>query len=246
MTKLEHCKPLDRDLRRGEPEELGVRTEELLLAALDQGNDQDAIDLAGYLLDETAMMVEYQPELLNALWTWVATNLSEEQLQQMIRRIAELDAWQVEHMAQKHKTGRTMSVIEYARLHEAEHKRAMRTGFTITEEPDRFKMVFTNCRMARLRRARDADGNQPACLGKTQEPHAWSWGRAGVAYWCTRACTAEQLSIEKRGYPWMVTECALKDEDPCIRYLYKNPEDIPEKYYEQLGYQRDPSRFQRP
>jgi hypothetical protein len=119
----------------------------------------------------------------------------------------------------------------------------MRYTFTITEEPDRFKMVFDPCMTGRIRRQRDENGQPIACLGRTKEPHPWSWGRTGVPYWCTRICTAERLTIEQRGYPFMVTRCAKDDFEPCIRYLYKNPEDIPEEFYEEVGYHRDPSKF---
>jgi hypothetical protein len=43
------------------------------------------------------------------------------------------------------------------------------------------------------------------------------------------------LTIEWGGFPAVVAHPPERPGEPCVHYLYKNPEDIPEEYYTRVG-----------
>ncbi len=140
----------------------------------------------------------------------------------------------------------------------AEGMRAHRSGrnetgdFKVWEEADRYVMEFDPCgsggRM--VRGPCDGTGSRvkpPYDLGRTTKPYPWSWGKANVPYYCAHCCLwNEVMGVETVGYPWKVTECPVDDfEKPCYWYAYKNPDLIPEEYFERIGFKKDPSKFKR-
>jgi hypothetical protein len=70
--------------------------------------------------------------------------------------------------------------------------------------------------------------------GKTKKGHPWSWGEKDFCYYCAHCSIVfEIMAIEKAGYPaWLVNP---EPEGRCVHYLYKNPADVPEKYYKRVG-----------
>lgn len=70
--------------------------------------------------------------------------------------------------------------------------------------------------------------------GKTKEAHLWSWGKKGASLYCVHCpITHEIMAIEKGGRPTFISE--PQPDGWCIRYFYKDPDKIPEKYYKRVG-----------
>ena len=110
-----------------------------------------------------------------------------------------------------------------------ELQRSLNGNCTITEEPERFVITSDPCGSGGiLRRSRD--------VGVTKKAHPWSWSKSGVPYYCTHCCLRwEIIPIELRGYPIAITVPGEKPEDPCVRFLYKKPDLIPEEYFRRVG-----------
>jgi len=72
-------------------------------------------------------------------------------------------------------------------------------------------------------------------------PH--TWGEVGVPIYCAHcSLTHEILPIEMGGQGsqlWVhASPFPKKPGDRCIHIIYKNPKDIPEKYYQRLGLEK--------
>ena len=108
------------------------------------------------------------------------------------------------------------------------HKRHY-SNFTVTEEPDRYVVRYDPCGTAgKLRRMRE--------VGTTKKAYPWSWGKAGVPYYCCHCCVFwEIIPTELQGYPVKITLIGDRPEDPCINLFYKKPEFIPEEYLKKIG-----------
>ena len=115
--------------------------------------------------------------------------------------------------------------------------REHQSDFTVKEEPDRYVVTHDPCGSGgRLRRSRS--------VGTTKKAYPWSWGKAGVPYYCCHCCILwEVISIELRGYPVRITETGDKPEDPCIHFFYKKPELIPAEYFTRVGMEKDMARI---
>lgn len=67
-------------------------------------------------------------------------------------------------------------------------------------------------------------------------PHFLTYGREDFPVYCAHEPSMEAIEIDERGRPFVVVEPA-KDlkRDHCRFIIYKDPNDVPEKYYERLG-----------
>lgn len=117
-------------------------------------------------------------------------------------------------------------------------QRRHHADFTVTEEPDRYVVTYDPCGSGgRLRRTRS--------VGTTQKAYPWSWGKAGVPYYCCHCCVSWEIIVtELRGYPVKITLVGERPEDPCVHLFYKKPELIPEEYFARIGMKKDMASFE--
>jgi hypothetical protein len=108
--------------------------------------------------------------------------------------------------------------------------------FTVEEDDEKFTFVLGPCgsgaRLVRLGRYEGPDG-----YGVTQEAHDWSFNREGMPIYCTH-CTFmnELLPIEWYGAPLYPLDPPTDyGTQPCRWYWYKDPADIPARFWERYG-----------
>jgi hypothetical protein len=125
----------------------------------------------------------------------------------------------------------------------AEHLRdhyagANREGATrVIEDDEKIRLVFEPCGSGGALRLRGGTEKFPEASGMT-------WNRAGeVPLYCTHCARNAQHSIETFGYPKYITEFNPDPNKPCGWTIYKDPKNIPEKYFEEVGYKKDMGKF---
>ncbi len=70
-------------------------------------------------------------------------------------------------------------------------------------------------------------------------PSPSTWGRESLPAYCCHEPVMEKASIEKTCVPLFVVDPPERlGIDPCPTYLYKDPADIPERFYARLGIQK--------
>ena len=237
--------------------ELGESTLLKLKEAIRQGNTELATALADYVHQEIKVLHDVFTDWLYADLAYVAKYYGEEAVPKMMRFVREVH----DKVGRKRYSVQNVSditnVLDKVRLH-AQHWRGHSSGprelgeVKIWEEPDRYVMEADPCgsggRMARG--PLDGTGSRaepPFRLGKTTKPYPWSWGKAGVPYYCTHCCLwREVMDIERQGYPSRINEFPVDDfSKPCRWIFYKDPNLIPEEYFERVGFKKDPSKFKR-
>ncbi len=175
------------------------------------------------------------------LMSFIATNYGEEALYKAMRQIGEM-------FRPTRDVVLTLTPEEMAQFR-AESFRFHLSGpgalgdITVVDEEDRYSIILDPCGTGgRMRR--NGRTEPPYNYGSTRKAYPWSWGKAGVPYYCTHCCVfSEILPIEWVGYPARIHEPPEKNSDPCRLYIYKKPELIPEKYFTRLGKTKDPSKF---
>jgi hypothetical protein len=104
--------------------------------------------------------------------------------------------------------------------------------FTVREDEEKFTFKMDPCGSAG-RMWRKGFFDPPRNYGYVKKAYPWSFGREGLPYYCVHCSLMnELLPIEWVGYPINPMEPPKSAEDPCIMYYYKNPNEIPEKYWE--------------
>lgn len=119
----------------------------------------------------------------------------------------------------------------------------------VTEETDRYVLAFDPCGTGgRMRRGVPQLGTPPRTqapynFGVSHDAHDWSWNQKGVCLYCTHCADInELLPLDRIGRPMRVTEHPKEPGDKCRWFIYKKPELIPERYYEQVSRKR-PEHF---
>jgi hypothetical protein len=143
---------------------------------------------------------------------------------------------------------KTMTPIEVAAFL-AEHLRAHFSGparegsVEIIDEGDCYRLVLSPCGSGQAMRLRERTRPHGACSTLPQGSPA-TWGLPGqVPSYCTHCAMNELESVDRLGYPLLVTQFNPNPEVPCGWTIYKDPASIPEQYFTRIGARRDPSRF---
>ena len=105
----------------------------------------------------------------------------------------------------------------------------------IEEDDEKLTFTFEVCPSCG-RLVREGLYEPPRSFYKIAKPHLMTYGQANFPVYCAHDVFQEILPIEWTGVPLFACEPAEKPgEGPCRIHLYKNPQDIPAKYYERVG-----------
>ena len=241
MLKLSDLKDLGRALRQDDPPDLGLATTEHILRAIDEGRSEDAKRLVRYALDEGKGLHDLMCDWVWDVLTQIARREGEETMYEVLR--ASQASWM---LRRTWRAFLAMSVERRVQL-TAEIMRAHRSGpaqdgsINIVEDEICFTLELDPCGSGgRMRRGDPVDGTasrlgEPYCFGVTERPHPWSWGAAGVPYYCVHCAVNELLPMEWGGHPLWVTGYRDDPQAPCSWCFYKCADDIPEICYTRLG-----------
>ena len=133
--------------------------------------------------------------------------------------------------------------VDFMRQH------SMYPNVTIEEDDEKFIITMQPCGSGgRLIDAGAYEG--PFGYAKIKEAGCHTWGEKDVPIYCAHCPWAQEI--------WPVTEAGeggqthihaspfpKKPGDPCIHYVYKDPKDIPDKYYDRIGMDKTPKELPR-
>lgn len=105
----------------------------------------------------------------------------------------------------------------------------------ITEDDEKFEIKLCPCGSGgRLISEGKYEG--PDAFLKIGKPQPLTYGRPDYPVYCAHEYAMEKVDIEENGTPFCVVEPAAKlGTDYCKMVVYKDPKDIPAKYYERIG-----------
>ncbi len=245
MLKLSN-EPLGRPMRVDEPiEELGISSYDKLREAVKAGDKETALKLVDYVQIEGKGLHDLYCDWSYAFLTWIADNYGEEKLPEVLRYSKEKTGLAFYDQIKGLKT--VKQLVQWY----AEQMRAHRSGpgesgnIKVREDKDKFVIEFDPCGSGgRMRRGSLVDKTPartgpPFNFGKTKKAYSWSWFMKDVPYYCLH-CSIwhEIMPIETKGVPTKVTEYCPDPNAPCQFVFYKEPEQVPEKYYKRVGLEK--------
>jgi hypothetical protein len=232
MARLEQSKFLNRPLRTDDWPELGVSTLAKLLEAIDAGRKEEARTLAQYLTTELLQMHDYFALWLWSFFTSLAKRPDETELSKFYEEIGYggplLDAFA------------SMGLEEYVRWF-AELMRGHGSGpersgnIVVRDEGDKYVIESDPCGSGGWMRRLAAGNSGLDYLLVVKKAYPWTWGKTDVPAYCTHCAALEIGSIQKYGYPVVVTEYRDDPSQPCRYVFYKDPEAIPDHYFTRVG-----------
>ena len=71
---------------------------------------------------------------------------------------------------------------------------------------------------------------------KIKDGQPLTWGISDFPVYCAHEYAMERIDIEDHGHPFIVIEPAENiGKERCSMHIYKDPKNIPDKYYERIG-----------
>lgn len=232
MTVIEEAADLKKGIRKDKVSEIGISTWTLAKEALKSGD----VNEAERLMDHGVLgMKEVHDMIVLTTGEWldyVVINLGEDHAEKLWRKM-------VPNLRPIIRELNTVDPIERV-FRFAETFRGHCGGpsgsgeMAVSEEADRFVITHDPCGSGGILRHKGQ-------FGVTRRAYQWSWGKAGVPYYCTHCCIFWELTgIEVCGFPLRIHENVDEAQKPCIQYIYKQPGLIPDKYFTRLGHSPTP------
>ncbi|MFH1088071.1 MAG: hypothetical protein V1737_05760 [Chloroflexota bacterium] len=220
MVRLKRSEALKRLIRADDLADLGIPTWDLIRQAIEAGNKKDALAFLEYAQEASQRNNDTLTSFIDDALTHLASTFGEEELEKVFRK---------RYQRRAEEWAAAKPTAEEALQRCVDSQRGHHASFTVVEEKDRYVMTYDPCGTGgRLRRSRKG--------ATTKKAYPWSFGKSGIPYYCCHCCIHwEILPTELQGYPVKITLPGNRPEDPCVHYLYKRPELIPEEYFTRIG-----------
>lgn len=165
-------------------------------------------------------------ETIASLLTWIAGKNGEDGVEEAYRHLAE-DFWKPLLMSMKDAGAEAfMNVFVGA-------ARAHASDFYVEEDDDKYVIVSNYCgtggKMIKEGKI-DTDKRHPFNFGTTKQPRSWSFGRAGVPYYCAHCSLWMGIQPKEWGihlfehqFGRQFDEAGNPVAEPCKTIIYKKP-----------------------
>ncbi len=229
-----------------EPEELAEMarpTLDRVIEAIEAGDNDGAIELCRSMKSEWRFLHDLMAESMLGLVDFIKRRFGEEQVPEAWTESMER-GWRSNALviASRDRRDVVEALAATWRAHSTSGVGPHPGSFTIEEDDEKFTFVLHPCGSGqRLVRRGLYEGEHG--YGTTDEAHDWSFDRAGMPLYCTH-CTFmnEKLPIEWLGFPLYPLDPPEDfGEQPCRWYWYKNPADIPERFFARYGFTKQRS-----
>jgi hypothetical protein len=225
-----------------ELEGLSRPTMDRAIEALDAGDIATARRLCADMRHEWRFLHDAMAEMILGLVTFVQRRCGEDALpdawEESLRRGWREDAGRI---LARDRRDVVQALAATWRAHSTSGVGPQPGAFTIEEDDEKFTFRMHPCGSGqRLWQLGKYDGED--AYGVTERAHDWSFDRAGFPLYCTHcAFLNELLPIKWYGLPLYPSEPPEDfDRDPCVWYWYKDPADIPRRYWARYGLEPPP------
>jgi hypothetical protein len=216
-----------------ELKEMGEETVNSLLKAIEAGDMEKAKKLTKRMHREFFFVHETLRDWITSLLTFIYHERGEEGVYKSMH-----DAFQtpVEIMAAAY---RSQDVATQAKMLAAGF-RAHLCPVAIEEDDEKFSVMMCPCGSGG--RAIFNNSYEPAGkFARVKKPHKMTFGRTDFPIYCAHCALQDIVPMEKDGYPiWVIDVPEKVGEVPCKYYIYKDPDNIPSRFYERYGLKKPP------
>ena len=211
-----------------ELKEMGRRTLDLVLEAIDAGNKDKAKELANRMYKEFNFLHDGYMFWISGLLTHIYKKYGIDAVEAAEREAHTIEARVVFKPPEKTDI---RSLVE----HVASALRGHLQPITIREDDEKISLTMQPCGSGE--RIIQKGGYKPeAGLARVKDPHHITWGMKDFPIYCVHCPVMEMLDIENTGN--FVTAHIVHEplgEEHCHFTFYKNPKDIPEVFYTRIG-----------
>jgi hypothetical protein len=211
-----------------ELKEMGTRTLDLVLAAIDAGDKERAKELSQRMYREFNFLHDGYGVWVSGLQTYIYKKLGIDALEEAEREAHTIEAKSVFKPIEQTDL---RSLVE----HLASGLRGHLQPITIVEDDEKISLTMQPCGSGE-RIIQRGDYRPEIGLARVKDPHPITWGMKDFPVYCVHCPVMEMLQIEGTGN---FGACHIVAEPiyhgSCQFVFYKNPADIPEEFYTRIG-----------
>ena len=223
----------DRFFTDDELQDMGRRTVDRLTDAIDAGDSEKAKKLAKRMYNEFLSMHDLYRNWITATLSEVGRRYGDDDLEGIMTE--GVRAWWkpiVDSLPKEPEAMPAKVKMFISGLHG--HLQPLE----IKEDDEKVEIKMCPC----------GSGGRLVSEGKYEGPDAFhtikkaqplTYGRKDFPVYCAHEYAMEKVDIEENGRPFVVVEPAARlGKDYCTMVVYKDPENVPLKYYERLGIEK--------
>ncbi|MEQ8492800.1 MAG: hypothetical protein RLW42_01145 [Gammaproteobacteria bacterium] len=210
--------------------EMGKRTVDRLTEAIDAGDGEQAKKIARRMYNEFLGMLDLYRNWITATLSEVARRYGDAALDDVM--VEGVRAWWKPIVASLPNDPESMPArIKMFAAGLQGHLQPLE----ITEDDDKVEIKMCPCGSGgRLIQEGKYEGEE--AFHTIADPQPLTYGRPDYPVYCAHEYAMERVDIEENGRPFVVVEPAAKlGRDYCSLIVYKDPDKIPDKYYERIG-----------
>ena len=228
---------------QGELEDLATPFPDRIQKHIRQKKIDQAISLCGEMKASQIVLHDFFADSCTVLWSWVGEHLGEETMEEMFRYVFEQSARRQlfdlggTSLGVSPRIGASLLAKGW-RAHSCFGAGDDPGGFRITEDEEKFTFHLEPCGSgARLWRRGMYESSRGGKLSEKARP--WTYNREGLPYYCMHCpFLNEILPYESYGTLMWPLDPFQGPEDVCKWYIYKNSNDIPDRFFEKFGLQK--------
>lgn len=210
--------------------EMGKRSLDRVIEEIDAGNADEAKRIAQRMYGEFVAMHDLYRDWVTATMSEVGKRYGDEALEEIMT--ASLDAWWTP-MAEKIDL-KSSDFVRKVKMFVA-GLRGHLQPLDIKEDDEKIEIRMMPCGSGGRQIAAGKYAGPNGFL-KVAKPQRMTYGRPDLPVYCTHEIAMERLDVLRDGHPFVITEPAAElGTGYCVLKIYKDPKDIPAKYYERLG-----------
>jgi hypothetical protein len=212
-----------------ELKEMGARTLDLVLEAIDAGNKEKAKALAERMYKEFNFLHDGYFFWVTGLLSYIYKNYGIDVVEKAEREAHAIEAKVVFKPSKK-------TDIRSRVKHMVGGMRGHLQPITIKEDDEKITVAMEPCgsgeRLIQM-------GGYEEGLARVKDPHPITWGQKDFPMYCVHCPVMEMLDIENAG-DFIVTHIVSDPigKEHCQFTFYKDPKDIPEDFYKRIGKSR--------
>ncbi len=232
---------MDRWFSEEQLREMSRPTMDRVIEKIQTGEYDEAIHLCDDMKSEWGFLHDLMVESLAALLTYIGDMHGEEEVGTALRFMTE-KAWKdsAYKIATRDPRKVAMALAATWRAHSTGGVGPMPGEFTVEEDAEKFTYTMNPCGSGQ-RLWRRGFYDPPKSYGMTSKSYDWSFHRENFPYYCAH-CTFmnESMPIEWVGTPLYPLDPPLSPDGQCTWYFYKDPRDIPDRFYARYDKSKNP------
>ena len=178
--------------------------------------------------NEHILLHDLYLEIIEALQGALANIFGEESLYQALRYTAEKKKFWFEKMIKLPSEELARQSAELVKMHPGQYR--------VTEDEEKFTFTMDPCGSGGRLWRRQTQGGLGKEIYFTKNGHPQNLNQEGLPAYCAHCPVWNSLMpIEWFGFPLWVYKLPKSSSEPCKIHIFKNPEKIPQEYFNLLG-----------